>query len=177
MPENTGWQCLNMSDNTDSVWMCLSTLTVSEYVWEHRQCLNMSEDTDWLSEYIWEHRLAVSEYVWGHRLTASQTGSWGDSLGLKGHLHNWCTWQMCSWFVIAHRAKSLLYCYVGLFGRHLLLHLLVKSLSGHCYRMPTSCLLGCPSYQSVLTVRISHLFCLSSIIETWKCNSKFWRDK
>jgi len=61
----------------------------------------------------------------------------------------------------------------SLFGSHLLLQLVVKSLSGRCYRIPTSCLLGCPSYQIILIVHINHLFCLSSVIESWKCNSKF----
>jgi hypothetical protein len=149
MPENTDWQCLNISEDTD--WQSLNMSENKDW-----QCLNMSDDTNW---------------------QPLRTGSWWDSLGLKAYLHNRCTWQMCNWFVIAHRAKSLLFCCIGLFGRHLLWHMLVKCLSGR-YHIPTSCLLGCyPSYQITLIVHISHLFCLSSITESWKCNSKFWRDK
>ena len=157
--EDTGWQCLNVSENTD--W----------------QCLNMSGQRLTVSVYVWGHRLTVSECVWGHRLTVSQNRVLRGQFGFEGPLHNWCTWQMCKWFFITHRAKWMLYSYISLFGRHLLSHLVVKSLSDRCYCIPTSCLLCYPSYQIILIVHLSQLFCLSSIIESWKWNCKFRHDK
>jgi hypothetical protein len=96
------------------------------------------------SNWICVGTLTVSEYVWGQRLTVSQNRVLRGQFGSEGPLHNWCTWQMCKWFFIAHRVKWMLF--GSLFGSHLLLQLVVKSLSGRCYRIPTSCLLGCPSY-------------------------------
>jgi len=116
---------------------------------------NMSEDTDWQRLNMSENTDSVWIYLRTQTDSLSEQGDEGTVwVWMAGHSHNWCTGQMRSWFVIVHRAMPLLYCYIGLFGRHLLWHMVVKYLSGHCYHIPTSCLLSYPSYQIILIVQL-----------------------